>query len=145
MMGTCNWGRSTLAAVGFAAVGWFAGWLVWGNIFKDAVMAHANLWRPAGSQEMMVYPLLGLLLAGFAVSCLYSKFNAMGEKSLERDLQFGIKLWLIAVGVASLPFYGYSPVSIQLLWACVLDKFILFVGGTLVVSWALCGGSCSKS
>lgn len=140
--------RRGLAAIAFALVGYASSVLSWHVLFGKAVMANPKLWRTPDAAEMFILPPLGLLFCGVAVTYLYSKFCTCGEGEgsclYQKSLTLGALLSLVAVGVCTIPFFAYHPISPDLLWASLLDKTLTFMLGTLVVGVVMGRGCGAK-
>lgn len=135
-MKQCPYGRGILGGVVVGIYGWLVGGLVWMNLFKEATLVHASLWRPHGDPLMMKGMIVAYLVFGLFYSLLYAKLSrAMTcvECPYQRAAAFGFLCWLPFGFGCGLFWYTLSPVSMDLLFAAWIDKALFLIGGAVIL------------
>ncbi len=136
-MKNCPYGRGVLAGLVVGIYGWLVGGLVWMKLFAEQTLAHASLWRPHGDPLMMKGMIAAYIVIGLFYSLLYAKLScglSCVPCNRRRGIAFGFLCWLPFGLGCSLFWYTLSPISVDLLYASIIDKALFLIGGGLILS-----------
>ncbi|MCP5362225.1 MAG: hypothetical protein H6908_06310 [Hyphomicrobiales bacterium] len=134
-----NLGRKVFAVLLLAVYGNVVGYVVWGKLFQGVLAQYNHLWRPMQSPEWSYMPVAYLIAAVFfsAIYCVFSRaFNY--NCRFQKGIVIGLFIWLLTGVVNTVFWYIIHPIPLILTVPSLLDPFLFYVGGGIIIS-GLCG------